>query len=111
MSRRVGSIRSFGQVGVGYGPAGARQRNARSLWRDAQSLRLDSGHGLRVRCRKACEVNIPSIPSSSGRVLPQVISACLFTGGSGFLGINLIRLLLARGVRVRSLDIAPFDYP
>lgn len=66
---------------------------------------------MRVRCRKACEVNIPSIPSSSGRVLPQVISACLFTGGSGFLGINLIRLLLARGVRVRSLDIAPFDYP
>jgi nucleoside-diphosphate-sugar epimerase len=35
----------------------------------------------------------------------------LVTGGSGFLGINLIRLLLARGVRVRSLDIAPFDYP
>ena len=38
-------------------------------------------------------------------------AACLVTGGSGFLGINLIRLLLARGVRVRSLDIAPFDYP
>ncbi len=56
-------------------------------------------------------MNVPSIPSSSGRVLPQVISACLVTGGSGFLGINLIRLLLARGVRVRSLDIAPFDYP
>ena len=36
---------------------------------------------------------------------------CLITGGSGFLGINLIRHLLARGVRVRSLDIAPFDYP
>ncbi len=36
---------------------------------------------------------------------------CLVTGGSGFLGINLIRLLLAREVRVRSLDIAPFDYP
>jgi nucleoside-diphosphate-sugar epimerase len=35
----------------------------------------------------------------------------LITGGSGFLGINLIRHLLARGVRVRSLDIAPFDYP
>jgi nucleoside-diphosphate-sugar epimerase len=40
-----------------------------------------------------------------------VTSTCLVTGGSGFLGINLIRLLLARGVRVRSLDIAPFDYP
>jgi len=35
---------------------------------------------------------------------------CLITGGSGFLGINLVRHLLARGVRVRSLDIAPFDY-
>ena len=40
-----------------------------------------------------------------------MIAACLVTGGSGFLGINLIRLLLAFGVHVRSLDIAPFDYP
>jgi len=39
------------------------------------------------------------------------MSSCLVTGGSGFLGINLIRLLLDRGVAVRSLDIAPFDYP
>ena len=36
---------------------------------------------------------------------------CLITGGSGFLGINLVRHLLSRGVPVRSLDIAPFDYP
>ena len=36
---------------------------------------------------------------------------CLITGGSGFLGINLTRLLLSLGVPVRSLDIAPFDYP
>ncbi len=36
---------------------------------------------------------------------------CLVTGGSGFLGINLIRRLLADGVVVRSIDIAPFDYP
>jgi nucleoside-diphosphate-sugar epimerase len=35
----------------------------------------------------------------------------LITGGAGFLGINLCRHLLARGARVRSLDIAPFDYP
>jgi len=35
----------------------------------------------------------------------------LVTGGSGFLGINLCRYLLARGHRVRSLDIAPFHYP
>jgi len=38
-------------------------------------------------------------------------SLFLITGGSGFLGINLCRHLLARGHRVRSLDIAPFDYP
>jgi len=32
------------------------------------------------------------------------------TGGAGFLGINLCRQLLRRGQRVRSLDIADFDY-
>ena len=36
---------------------------------------------------------------------------CLVTGGAGFMGINLIRYLLARGIAVRSYDIAPFDYP
>lgn len=35
----------------------------------------------------------------------------LITGGSGFLGINLIRYLLARGYDIRSLDIVEFDYP
>lgn len=35
----------------------------------------------------------------------------LITGGAGFLGINLIRLLLGRGYEVVSLDIADFDYP
>jgi nucleoside-diphosphate-sugar epimerase len=35
----------------------------------------------------------------------------LITGGAGFLGINLCRHLLARGGHVRSLDIAPFQYP
>jgi nucleoside-diphosphate-sugar epimerase len=35
----------------------------------------------------------------------------LVTGGSGFLGINLVRFLLGRGHAVRSLDIAPFAYP
>ena len=33
------------------------------------------------------------------------------TGGSGFLGINLIRHLLNNGCDVVSLDRAPFDYP
>jgi nucleoside-diphosphate-sugar epimerase len=40
-----------------------------------------------------------------------VASRYLITGGAGFLGINLCRHLLAHGERVRSLDIAPFDYP
>jgi len=35
----------------------------------------------------------------------------LVTGGAGFLGINLIRALLARGDRVTSLDRVGFDYP
>lgn len=35
----------------------------------------------------------------------------LITGGAGFLGINMVRYLLARGHRVVSLDLMPFEYP
>ena len=35
----------------------------------------------------------------------------LITGGSGFLGINLIRYLLNCGHSVTNIDFAPFDYP
>ncbi len=41
-----------------------------------------------------------------------MIKTVLVTGGSGFLGINLIRHLHAKGVEtLRVLDIADFDYP
>jgi nucleoside-diphosphate-sugar epimerase len=39
------------------------------------------------------------------------MSKFLVTGGSGFLGINIIRYLLNRNHAVRSLDIVEFDYP
>ncbi len=35
----------------------------------------------------------------------------LITGGAGFLGINLVRFLLAKQEEVTSLDIVPFNYP
>jgi nucleoside-diphosphate-sugar epimerase len=35
----------------------------------------------------------------------------LITGGAGFLGINLIRHLMARGYGISSLDVEEFDYP
>lgn len=35
----------------------------------------------------------------------------LITGGSGFLGINLVRFLLKKGHKVKSIDLEKFDYP
>ena len=33
------------------------------------------------------------------------------TGGSGFLGINMVRFLLQKNQKVINYDIAKFDYP
>ncbi len=35
----------------------------------------------------------------------------LITGGAGFLGINLVRHLMAKGYALTSLDVEEFDYP
>ncbi len=43
--------------------------------------------------------------------MTQASKTYLITGGAGFLGINIARYLLARGHRVVSLDLQPFDYP
>ena len=51
------------------------------------------------------EVNNQAMQQGSWQ--PQNV---LVTGGSGFTGINLIRFLLDKGVRVRSLDLVPFTY-
>ncbi|NJN83348.1 MAG: NAD-dependent epimerase/dehydratase family protein [Caldilineaceae bacterium] len=47
----------------------------------------------------------------SGRIGDTESKSYLVTGGAGFLGINLVRHLLARGHRVVSLDLADFTYP
>jgi nucleoside-diphosphate-sugar epimerase len=41
----------------------------------------------------------------------QAQGTVLVTGGAGFLGINLLRYLDARGYKLVSLDIADFTYP
>jgi len=50
-------------------------------------------------------------PQLLGASTPMDRRVCLITGGAGFLGINLCRHLLTLGYSVRSLDIAPFEYP
>jgi nucleoside-diphosphate-sugar epimerase len=85
---------------MGMDDAGRARMQAR---RGATAGSLDGagGHTLGfVNYHKGVNVSV----SQSG---PRV----LVTGGAGFMGINLVRHLLARGARVRSWDIAPFDYP
>ncbi|MGB5557448.1 MAG: NAD-dependent epimerase/dehydratase family protein [Paracoccaceae bacterium] len=50
-------------------------------------------------------------PATVRKAGPKAAMNFLVTGGSGFMGINLVRHLLSLGHNVRSYDIAPFDYP
>lgn len=54
------------------------------------------------------ETRTEAVDSAGPAATPKTF---LVTGGAGFLGINLVRYLQARGHQVVSLDIAPFDYP
>jgi nucleoside-diphosphate-sugar epimerase len=51
--------------------------------------------------------------AARSRVLSEesMTDRVLVTGGSGFLGINVVRYLLDRGYAVASLDLQPFEYP
>jgi len=46
-----------------------------------------------------------------GYEIPMRTERILITGGAGFLGINLVRYLLARGFAVSILDPCEFSYP
>ena len=51
-------------------------------------------------------------PSKSSSLQVKQKPTILITGGSGFLGINLIRLLLKKDLtQITSLDLTEFDYP
>ncbi len=52
-----------------------------------------------------------TMPRPDTSSAPTARKRVLITGGAGFLGINLVRYLRARGFEVTSLDLAPFDYP
>ena len=61
-----------------------------------------------IRLPPHCWARPPGSPRGANTMSTH--PSILVTGGAGFLGINLCRHLLARN-RVRSMDIADFDYP
>jgi len=52
-----------------------------------------------------------TLPRTESAPVATAPGRVMITGGAGFLGINLVRYLRARGYEVTSLDLAPFDYP
>src|SRR5262249_54824778 len=61
--------------------------------------------GLPPRLHGACT------PAGYEARMTLVNQRVLITGGAGFLGINLVRYLLARGYSVAVLDRSEFSYP
>ena len=60
---------------------------------------------------RALPDDVKDSTDTAGGAQTAPINRVLITGGSGFLGINLCRYLLKRGIAVVSLDLVPFDYP
>ena len=60
---------------------------------------------------RAVDVSSSALPETAPYESRAAGQTWLITGGAGFLGINLVRCLLERGIRPVSLDIVPFDYP
>jgi nucleoside-diphosphate-sugar epimerase len=57
-----------------------------------------------IKCNKGAKVPEEKIRTGDQKIL--------ITGGSGFLGINMVRYLMKRGMTsISILDIAAFDYP
>src|SRR5579859_7605503 len=73
------------------------------------ALAKDHAGGDPIRAAGRCPHDPNPFPRFPSPAMTQPLY--LLTGGAGFLGINLCRYLLTHGIAVRSLDIAPFDYP